>query len=119
MGGDGGAAELTAAVREALAELAGEVAAEAGIEAGEILEITLVGNPIMHHLVLGLNPVADNARLRPRIGVMLQGGIAAYDLFCMLLERDGYVQLVYKHAVSTIQPATPLDLSGDWEGEED
>ena len=52
-------------------------------------------------------------------GVMLQGGIAAYDLFCMLLERDGYVQLVYKHAVSTIQPATPLDLSGDWEGEED
>ncbi|MCB2084591.1 MAG: RNA chaperone Hfq, partial [Sphingomonadaceae bacterium] len=33
--------------------------------------------------------------------------------------RDGYVQLVYKHAVSTIQPATPLDLSGDWEGEED
>ena len=51
-------------------------------------------------------------------GVMLQGGIAAYDLFCMLLERDGYVQLVYKHAVSTIQPATPLDLSGDWEGEE-
>ncbi|MCA8932834.1 MAG: DUF4445 domain-containing protein [Rhodospirillaceae bacterium] len=53
----GGAAELTAAVREALAELAGEVAAEAGIEAGEILEITLVGNPIMHHLVLGLNPV--------------------------------------------------------------
>jgi host factor-I protein len=52
-------------------------------------------------------------------GVMLQGGIAAYDLFCMLLEREGYVQLVYKHAVSTIQPVTPIDLSGDWEGEDD
>ncbi len=52
-------------------------------------------------------------------GVMLQGRIAAYDLFCMLLERDGFVQLAYKHAVSTIQPATPVDLSGDWEGEED
>ena len=52
-------------------------------------------------------------------GVMLQGAIAAYDLFCMLLERDGFVQLAYKHAVSTIQPDTHVDLSGDWEGEED
>jgi host factor-I protein len=50
-------------------------------------------------------------------GVMLQGRIAAYDLFCMLLERDGFVQLAYKHAVSTIQPTTPVDLSGEWEGE--
>ena len=49
-------------------------------------------------------------------GVMLQGAIAAYDLFCMLLERDGFVQLTYKHAVSTIQPDKPVDLSGDWEG---
>jgi len=48
-------------------------------------------------------------------GVMLQGKIAAYDLFCMLLERDGYVQLAYKHAVSTIQPATPVDLTEDWD----
>ncbi|WP_298466515.1 RNA chaperone Hfq [uncultured Erythrobacter sp.] len=46
-------------------------------------------------------------------GVMLQGRIAAFDLFCMLLERDGAVQLAYKHAVSTIQPATPVDLSDD------
>ena len=46
-------------------------------------------------------------------GVMLQGRIAAYDLFCMLLERDGAVQLAYKHAVSTIQPASPVDLQDD------
>ena len=52
-------------------------------------------------------------------GVMLQGRVAAYDLFSMLLEREGYVQLAYKHAVSTIQPVTPVDLSGDWDGEED
>jgi host factor-I protein len=52
-------------------------------------------------------------------GVMLQGKIAAYDLFCMLLEREGYVQLAYKHAVSTIQPATEVDLSGEFEGEGD
>lgn len=51
-------------------------------------------------------------------GVMLQGKIAAYDLFCMLLEREGYVQLAYKHAVSTIQPATAVDLSEDFEGED-
>jgi host factor-I protein len=51
-------------------------------------------------------------------GVMLQGRVAAYDLFCVLLEREGYVQLAYKHAVSTIQPVTPVDLTGEWEGEE-
>jgi len=51
-------------------------------------------------------------------GVMLQGRIAAYDLFCMLLERDGAVQLAYKHAVSTIQPASPVDLS-DGGGDDD
>lgn len=56
-------------------------------------------------------------------GVMLQGRIAAYDLFCMLLERDGAVQLAYKHAVSTIQPASNVDLSvdddDDGEGDDD
>ncbi len=46
-------------------------------------------------------------------GVMLQGEIAAFDLFCMLLERDGMVQLVYKHAISTVQPLQALDLSGE------
>lgn len=51
-------------------------------------------------------------------GVMLQGRIAAYDLFCMLLEREGYVQLAYKHAVSTIQPVTPVDLQSHEEEED-
>lgn len=46
-------------------------------------------------------------------GVMLQGRISSFDLFCMLLERDGYVQLAYKHAVSTIQPDRPVDLSDE------
>ncbi|MGB3795771.1 MAG: RNA chaperone Hfq [Alteraurantiacibacter sp.] len=46
-------------------------------------------------------------------GVMLQGRIASFDLFCMLLERDGFVQLAYKHAVSTIQPDRPVDLTDD------
>lgn len=52
-------------------------------------------------------------------GVMLQGRVAAYDLFCMLLEREGYVQLAYKHAVSTIQPASPVDLTGGEFDDED
>ncbi len=51
-------------------------------------------------------------------GVMLQGHIAAFDLFCMLLTRDGMAQLVYKHAVSTVQPARPLNLA-DEPGEAD
>jgi host factor-I protein len=53
-------------------------------------------------------------------GVMLQGEIAAFDLFCMLLRRDGLSQLVYKHAISTVQPAHPVNLmDGDEESEED
>lgn len=44
-------------------------------------------------------------------GVMLQGQVAAFDLFCMLLQRDDQSQLVYKHAVSTIQPAHALNLA--------
>jgi len=44
-------------------------------------------------------------------GVMLQGEIAAFDLFCMLLERDGLCQLVYKHAISTVQPENPVNLA--------
>jgi host factor-I protein len=44
-------------------------------------------------------------------GVMLQGEIVAFDLFCMLLERDGHSQLVYKHAISTVQPEHPVNLA--------
>ena len=43
-------------------------------------------------------------------GVMLQGEIAAFDLFCMLLQRDGLSQLVYKHAISTDQPEHPVSF---------
>ena len=43
-------------------------------------------------------------------GVMLQGGIAAFDLFCMLLQREGMSQLVYKHAISTVQPEHPVSF---------
>jgi host factor-I protein len=53
-------------------------------------------------------------------GVMLQGEIAAFDLFCMLLRRDGMSQLVYKHAISTVQPSVPLNLADvDEQAEQD
>ena len=52
----GGAVQMTLAVRTALSELAADVAAQAGAVPQDILEVTLVGNPIMHHLVLGLDP---------------------------------------------------------------
>ena len=45
-------------------------------------------------------------------GVMLQGSVTGFDQFILILERGGQVQLVYKHAVSTLQPAHPLDLGG-------
>ncbi len=53
----GGEAELTRVVREAIDHLLTEVSGEAGIDVTDILEVTFVGNPIMHHLLLGINPV--------------------------------------------------------------
>ncbi len=52
----GGEKEMTAVIREALNTLAAQVAAEAKIELTDILEIVLVGNPVMHHLFLGIDP---------------------------------------------------------------
>lgn len=51
-------------------------------------------------------------------GVMLQGSVASYDQFSLLLERGGQVQLVYKHAISTLQPARPLKLGPEAEHDE-
>lgn len=53
----GGAAQMTEAIRGALHALANDAAKQANIDANDILEVTLVGNPIMHHLVLGIDPV--------------------------------------------------------------
>ena len=43
-------------------------------------------------------------------GVKLQGVISWFDNFSVLLRRDGHVQLVYKHAISTITPAKSVNL---------
>ena len=43
-------------------------------------------------------------------GIKLQGVIASFDNFCLLLRRDSQVQLVYKHAVSTVLPVAAVRL---------
>jgi host factor-I protein len=58
-----------------------------------------------------LEPVVQQVIEAQQRGQLLQGHIAAFDQFCMLLQREGTSQLVYKHAVSTIQPAQPLNLA--------
>ena len=52
----GGENEMTDAVRAALNDLVGEVVKEAKITRERVVEMTVVGNPIMHHLFLGLDP---------------------------------------------------------------
>jgi uncharacterized 2Fe-2S/4Fe-4S cluster protein (DUF4445 family) len=91
----GGEKELTSSVREALDGLVGEVAQEAGIDRTDVLEMTIVGNPIMHHLVLGLDPVelggapfaltidgAYEARAR-ELGVSIAPGGFVFSLPCI------------------------------------
>jgi len=53
----GSEAELSAVVRTALNDLAGEVCQAAGIGTDSVLDVTVVANPVMHHLLLGLDPV--------------------------------------------------------------
>ena len=43
-------------------------------------------------------------------GVKLQGIVTWFDNFSLLLKREAHVQLVYKHAISTIMPTEPVNL---------
>ncbi len=54
---DGGENDLTRVVRESINEIILTITEEKNINATDIVEMTLVGNPIMHHLVLGINPI--------------------------------------------------------------
>ncbi|MDE2264165.1 MAG: DUF4445 domain-containing protein, partial [Gammaproteobacteria bacterium] len=91
----GGAQQMTAVVREALNRLAADVARQAKAHTDNILEVTLVGNPIMHHLLLGIDPVelggapfalATDEALEfwaTEIGLHLHRGARAYALPCV------------------------------------
>lgn len=91
----GGAQQMTEAVRGALNALAAEVAGAAGISVGNILAVTVVGNPIMHHLLLGIDPVelggapfalASDSALGLRaseLGLDLHPGARVYTLPCI------------------------------------
>jgi uncharacterized 2Fe-2S/4Fe-4S cluster protein (DUF4445 family) len=92
---DGAEKELTRAVRGCLAKLSAELATAAGVDRTDILEVTLVGNPVMHHLLLGLSPtelggapfaLAFDAGLRlhaGELGLPLNPGARAYVLPCI------------------------------------
>jgi uncharacterized 2Fe-2S/4Fe-4S cluster protein (DUF4445 family) len=91
----GGAQQMTDAVRGALNQLAAEVAREAQVSVSDILEMTVVGNPIMHHLLLGIDPVelggapfalATDSPLglhATQLGLTLHPGARVYTLPCI------------------------------------
>ena len=71
------------------------------------------GKPALQDLFLGAAArQAERMTLFLVNGVMLQGAVTGFDQFSLVLERDGQIQLVYKHAISTLQPANPLNLEG-------
>ena len=86
---------LTKTVREAIATLISKVCGEAGVEENDILEAVFVGNPIMHHLFLGIDPrelggapfalAASSARKfkASDIGLALNEGARVYVLPCI------------------------------------
>ena len=92
---EGGDMEMTNAVRRKLNEMVAQVAGEANIDCDNILEMVLVGNPVMHHLILGINPVElgwapfalatnDSVTILAKdIGISLNQDIYAYFLPCI------------------------------------
>ena len=90
-----GAEEMTRAVRKALDELVAGLALRAGIKRADILELTIVGNPIMHHLLLGIDPTplggapfalaTDRAVRLPaaELGLRVNPGARMYILPCI------------------------------------
>ena len=90
-----GSAELTREVRGAVNELVTGTAADAGIDLRDILGLTFVGNPIMHHLLLGISPVElggapftlaveESVHLPARdLGIEVNPGAVAYVLPCI------------------------------------
>jgi uncharacterized 2Fe-2S/4Fe-4S cluster protein (DUF4445 family) len=91
----GGAQQMTEAVRGALNALAADVAREAQIDVSDILELTVVGNPIMHHLLLGIDPtelggapfaLATDSALAlhaSELGLSVHPGARVYTLPCI------------------------------------
>jgi uncharacterized 2Fe-2S/4Fe-4S cluster protein (DUF4445 family) len=91
----GGEADLMRTVRDAISELVAEVSAQAGIEITDVVEVTVVGNPIMQHLLLGINPVELGTApfalaidsgvdvLAADIGIAINPGGHAYALPCI------------------------------------
>ena len=47
-----------------------------------------------------------------RNGFQLRGHVRGFDNFTIILEYDNKPHLVYKHAVSTVSPQTPVQFSG-------
>ncbi len=92
---EGGRKELTGVVREAVNEWLREVTADAGLALDDIVELTIVGNPVMQHLVLGYDPrelgyapfalASDSAVNIPArdLGIVVHPGGYAYVLPCI------------------------------------
>jgi len=90
-----GAGEMTRAVRAALAKLVAGLADQADVPSREILELAIVGNPIMHHLLLGIDPIplgsapfalATDRSVRTtaaELGIRAHPGARAYVLPCI------------------------------------
>jgi uncharacterized 2Fe-2S/4Fe-4S cluster protein (DUF4445 family) len=92
----GSVGTLAEAARGCLNGLVGELTRQAGFTPADVLEVTLVGNPVMHHLVLGIDPgelggapfaLATDRALRLRAAGDLELGVhhgaRAYVLPCI------------------------------------
>jgi uncharacterized 2Fe-2S/4Fe-4S cluster protein (DUF4445 family) len=116
---EGGAAELTTAVRKALDGLLATLANRVGIKRAEILELAIVGNPIMHHLLLGIDPtplgsapfaLATDAAVETttaELGIRAHPGARVYVLPCIA----GHVGADTAGVILAEEPQLATDLT--------
>ncbi len=114
-----GARQMTEAIQAALNKLVGDVCEAAGVKRSEVLEISLVANPVMHHLLLGINPVelggapfalASDSALRCKasdLNLEMNSGARAYVLPCIA----GHVGADTAGVILAEEPATLDEIS--------
>ena len=68
-------------------------------------------NNLQDFFLTRLNRTRANVTFFLMNGYQLRGQVAGFDAFVVFLITDGKQQMIYKHAISTITPERPVDMS--------
>ena len=84
-----------------------------GIDTGELKHMSELKTnfPLQDAYLLAIKRENAPVTIYLRNGFQLRGYVRGFDSFTIILEYDNKPHLVYKHAVSTVSPQTPVQFS--------